>query len=318
MKKRVALVDADTIIFRSAVVIQESPLLVTHKINTKRSKEFRNITAFREWLSKNTGYSEDDFSIEENPRLVEPLENALHSIKLQVEKIANQEWCSDFRLYLGTSNNFRKTLYPYYKANRKAGKPIAFNDCYQYAVDKWKDRVIICDGEEAEDRVSIAAFEDYTKAKKARDKEASSIVVAGIDKDLDMLEGFRFNYDKPELGIWWVDNVAAFRAFCKQMCYGDATDNIKGLEGTGKDSKLKYGIKHQTIGKKTAEKLFDHLETEKEMFSLLVELFKDYYREGWQEKMTENGILLRLRKREGEIFNVVDFCKERKWESLLT
>lgn len=318
MKKRVALVDADTIVFRSAVVIQETPLLITHKINSKRSKEFKNITAFREWLEKNPGYAEDDFTIEENPRLVEPLENALHSIKMQVEKIAKQEWCEDFRLYLGTSNNFRKNLYPYYKANRKAGKPLAFADCYQYAVDKWKDRVVVCDGEEAEDKISCEAFKEYTKAKNAKDKETSGIVVAGIDKDLDMLEGFRFNYDKPEKGVWWVDNVTAFRAFCKQMCFGDSTDNILGLEGVGKASKLKYDIKHSTIGKKTAEKLFDPITTEKEMFSLLVELYRDYYNNSWQEKMTENGILLRLRKREGELFNVVDFCKERKWQDLLT
>ena len=83
MIKRVALIDFDTPVYSSACIIQVSPILVTHKINKKRKKEFKNITEWRTFLKLNPGYSEDDFDLASEPRLKqgEEISHALHIIK---------------------------------------------------------------------------------------------------------------------------------------------------------------------------------------------------------------------------------------------
>ena len=102
MGKKLAIIDADTILYTAVCVIQKTTLTVTHKLSG-RKKEFRNRTEWKEFLAsdKGRGYHEDDFIVESVTQLTEPLENALHVIKLQIEEIAGLDWCGDYHIYLG-------------------------------------------------------------------------------------------------------------------------------------------------------------------------------------------------------------------------
>lgn len=311
--KRIVLCDWDTPIYAASAMIQENPVLVTHKIS-KRSQEFKNKTAFREWISQDAGRSEDDYDLESNPRLVEPIANALHTVKVQVEKLEKQEWQGEIRLFMGGKGNYRKDACDYYKSSRPP-KPLAWKDCYDFAVKKYADILTICDGEEAEDGVAILAWQGYQEAKKTRNRDANPYVIAHIDKDLNMVPGWHWNYNKPEEPPFWINEFQAAYAFWYQMLIGDKTDDIRGLEDIAPATRERHGIgKQRGCGPKSAEKILSTAKTEKELAELVVNAYKEYYGKdrfgGWETQLRENGLLLRMRSYEGELFDCVEHCKK--------
>lgn len=120
--------------------------------------------------------------------------------------------------------NFRKDVYPEYKANRKELDPEIrerLNYLYQHSIDKWN--AVPADGMEADDLVCIWAYE-------AREKE-EQYVICGIDKDLKQIPGNHFNYGKR---TWdFVDDDKADLCLMLQALTGDGTDNIPGITGVG-------------------------------------------------------------------------------------
>jgi DNA polymerase-1 len=125
----------------------------------------------------------------------------------------------------GAKPNFRYGIDPNYKLNRPETpewvvkwRPILF----EAMENKWK--FVGVDGMEADDAVAIAA--KYYK------NEFDDIVVAACDKDLQQIPGIiYYNYQKHEM-----HPINAFDAAMNlgiQTLMGDATDNIKGLDGMG-------------------------------------------------------------------------------------
>ena len=119
--------------------------------------------------------------------------------------------------------NFRKDLYPEYKAKRPdLDEEIRerLNYVYQHSVKKG---AVAADNMEADDLVSIWAAE-------AR-KEDAKYVVCGIDKDLKQIEGNHYNYGKDTFD--YVDSDTANYNLMVQCLTGDNTDNIPGIKGIG-------------------------------------------------------------------------------------
>lgn len=319
MNKKVLLCDFDTPLFQSAVVIQESPVVASHKIS-RRKKEYKNVTEFRTWLKSDAGkgYAEDDFDLQAYPRLKAGAEvsHALHTVKLKIEELQKLPWVSDVRLFVGGEGNYRKDLFPFYKATR-GEKPIVFQEVYDYVTTKYKDIVTITHGIEAEDAVVTLAYPSYLKARKLKNKEGMDVVIGGIDKDLNQCPGWRYNYAKPDDGVYWIDSLTAWKSFCKQMLIGDTTDDIPGLTALGDEQKKKYSLKVKSIGEKTAENLLAPLSTEKECSELIVELYRgaafggaNGYSE-WVEQMDMNGVLLWLQREEGQRFSFSEYVKQQ-------
>ena len=96
----IALVDFDTPIVSSAASIQRNYITVTHTASG-RKKEYDNITAFRAWLKDNEKWTEDQFTWECTPKLVEPVSHAIQIMKNKVESILAQPWCKDVKLFVG-------------------------------------------------------------------------------------------------------------------------------------------------------------------------------------------------------------------------
>lgn len=308
--KKLALYDFDTPIYASACIIQESPLIVEHKLS-KRKKEFKNKTEWGNFLrsDKGRGYSADDFNIVQDVRLKEDVSHALYILKWGIDKARKLEWTEDIQLFVGGKGNYRKDLYPEYKGSRPE-KPIAFLQCYEYVTKHYKQMTVICDMEEAEDQVSIRSHAAYQHARKLKDREKMDVVVCAIDKDTDQCEGWRYNYQKPELGVWWVDDKTAWRAFCLQCFKGDRTDDIPGLPDLPATVKAQYGIKTKGVGDATAEKLLEGTTTIKEMTQRVIDVWRETYPEEWEKKLNLTAILLRLRKVDGEMFNFVDNARK--------
>jgi 5'-3' exonuclease len=132
-------------------------------------------------------------------------------------------------IFMKGSNNFRYICDPEYKNTRKDTIEPEIKEriekLYEYAEEfctKGEDG-------EADDYCSIYA-------KKALD-EGRPYVVAHIDKDLNCIPGWHYNFRKKE--FYFMDDSEAYRFLMMQVLTGDATDNIHGLRGVGEKTAIK-------------------------------------------------------------------------------
>lgn len=176
-----------------------------------------------------------------------------------VEKILADTKATSFACYLTASNDlssFRSKTYPEYKQNRKSAKPIHYQALRQFLVDQWG--ATVCETIEADDALGIE-----------QSNRKEDTIIVSIDKDLDMIEGFHYNFVKENQ--YFVYEEDAIRFFYKQLLMGDTADNVKGIEG---------------IGPKKADKILDGATTEEELFSRVREAYSH------DEEMAQNGACL--------------------------
>ena len=148
----------------------------------------------------------------------------------------------EYELFLSGPSNFRKDIYPEYKANRKQPKPKHLEHCRNFLIDRWEAEVVY--GYEADDALGMGQNEDT--------------VICSIDKDLKMIPGMHYDFVKKELIM--VSPEAAMRTFYTQLLTGDSGDNIKGCPG---------------IGKVKARLILDGCETDQQMFEACQTTYND-------------------------------------------
>ena len=190
----------------------------------------------------------------------EPVENALHSVKLYINNILDRFKEKDsYQLYLTGKNNFRfdiATIKPY-KANR-GEKPKYYQEIRDYMTNVWKAHVT--EGIEADDAMAMRQWASPDR----------STVIASIDKDLKMIPGWHYNFVKDEL--FDVSLREANRMLFWQLLVGDSTDNIPGIKG---------------VGPKTADKLLPEDGDETSWKATVVEKYKEQYGTKWREAYNE-------------------------------
>ena len=144
-------------------------------------------------------------------RLDEQLENIMAACKVKESVIY---------ITAADKSNFRFTLFPEYKANR-AGKPkpLHYEFIRKTLVDDYMATVI--HGEEADDALAKALTED-----------PDNQILASIDKDLDMVPGWHYNWVKGT--VYKISELEGWRNFYWQCLVGDkSTDNIDGCPKIG-------------------------------------------------------------------------------------
>ena len=93
--------------------------------------------------------------------------------------------CERYVGFLTGTNNFRKALFPEYKANRKGKpKPKWLDSCRKYLQYKWN--ATVTNGIEADDALGIAASHELGS------------IICSIDKDLMQIPGDHYNFVKDE------------------------------------------------------------------------------------------------------------------------
>lgn len=145
----------------------------------------------------------------------EPLNYCLSTVKKFIQKVVRDSGADDYVICLTGSDNFRKktaTLQPY-KGNRKAPKPKWHGEIRKYLEDNHP--CVISHTAEADDTMGemITLY--------------PSDILATIDKDLDMIPGWHYNWMKKTKYLVQEEEGDLF--FGIQMLTGDATDNIPGL-----------------------------------------------------------------------------------------
>lgn len=169
------------------------------------------------------------------------------------------------RIFIHGGGNFREevaTLKPY-KGNRdKSHKPKYANQIKDYLVNVHGAELVV--GMESDDAIGIA----QSKA------APGSTIIVSTDKDMDMIEGYHYNWVKGE--EYFVTADDADRMLFWQMLVGDSTDNIQGIN---------------RIGPKTASALLS-----KEPIDACREIVKQKYQaqygEQWDMFYREVGTLL--------------------------
>ena len=189
--------------------------------------------------------------------------------------IEDIEWATvaaEVKVALKGKGNFRYAIAEDYKGSRSA-KPVdevlaeRRKDLNEYAYGLGHFQSDNC---EADDVVSIWAQEALDRGQ--------HYVIAHIDKDIDMVEGWHYNFTKETL--YYVDAAEGWYKMCLQMLTGDSTDNIQGLRG---------------IGPKTAQKLLADVDTE-DMVAKVQEVWKEHHPEDWESRLEVCWNLIYMRR----------------------
>jgi hypothetical protein len=189
-----------------------------------------------------------------------------------MEELVMKPWVGDYQGYLTGSNNFRKDIAVTapYKGNRTAEKPIHYNLIREYLIKAWGCELV--EEQEADDAIGIKAY-SY--------EDTEDYVVMSIDKDLDMIHGWHYNFIKDNK--YFIDDQQAIKHFYTQILTGDRVDNIIGLKG---------------IGPKKAEKILEDCTTEQEMYDAVLKAYDND-----EKRVLENGQLLWIRRKENQIWS---------------
>lgn len=128
-----------------------------------------------------------------------------------------------------TGENFRRGIYPAYKANRLGKpKPVALAALRNTLINERGDAgetVMREPALEADDLLGILSSRLRT--------DDTETVVVSIDKDLRSIPGLFFNIGRPEEGIQEITPEEADRWFMMQTLMGDMTDNYPGCPRFG-------------------------------------------------------------------------------------
>lgn len=233
-----ALLDADVIIYEGGFgsdAQAKKPIL--ESMDNDKEK-------YKEWLKHN-----------EKPH--ESLDYCLHSVKKTIEGKVQAAGASRVIPFLSHPVNYREQMYPPYKMNRDVThKPYWAEEIKDYLLEEW-GAVFSKQGDEADDALGIA----QTEARAAREET----IIVTIDKDLDMIPGWHYNWSKTnkEKGNYFVKDPQGLQQFYTQILTGDTADNIPGM------------FKHMGI-KAKADYLYplERMRTEKEMYEYVLKVYK--------------------------------------------
>jgi DNA polymerase-1 len=175
---------------------------------------------------------------------------AIYRIDELLDNILNKTGATSYRAFLTSPTNFRKDIYPEYKANRiSQPKPKHLKDLQAYSLETFKAEVAP-DGLEADDALAINQTEDT--------------IICSLDKDLLQVPGKHFSWEingkgwtRPDTFIEQTE-LEGLRLFYKQCIKGDRSDNVKGIDG---------------LGEKKATDLLSNCTTELEMFNRVRDLY---------------------------------------------
>ena len=220
-----ALIDGDILVYRSGFAAEKKRYSVYAKSDERRvAALFDNKKDLNAFLKEKDA---DDYYYRTGT-LLEPIENALHSVKHTIAVICEAIKADSYQVYLtAEEGNFRDkvaTIQPY-KGNRHARRPFHYRDIRDYLVNV--HNAIIIKGQEADDAMGIAQFHNFTTTKYGE----NDTCICTIDKDLDMIPGWHYNWVREER--YFVDEEMAMQNFYRQLITGDSTDNIRGIAGAG-------------------------------------------------------------------------------------
>ena len=211
----------------------------------------------------------------------DPVEVCQTRIASLIREIVTQVGATEYRSFLSGPRNWRKDLYPLYKANRKQEPPKWLQQAKEYLIVQFDAEM--SDGLEADDEIGIA---------KASNPEA---VIASIDKDFRQFSGRIYDFVKAE--SFFIDPVSATQFFYQQLLLGDKTDNVPGFDGKPRQRPTKqieywWGVLEETPDERDMYELvydaYDQGGGDFELTSQLLYIWRknpDHWRPGFEQEV---------------------------------
>lgn len=201
------------------------------------------------------------------PQILTDEPNAERLLDEELENLAAELKPKTLIVCLSDSRNWRKELWPEYKAHReKIERPALLGFCKEYL--KAHYQTLVYPRLEADDVMGIEATKD------------PRAVMVSVDKDMQTVPGRLYNQNHPEDGVRRIAPVSAFRHHMLQTLTGDSSDGYKGARG---------------IGPKKAEAIINSCETNPE------EHFEEWRKELWLK--VESAFLERKQTKEDALLN---------------
>ena len=202
----------------------------------------------------------------------------------KIKQITNVDWdqTGDHTIFIEGKGNWRKDLFPGYKASRSKAQSDDPNkelrwELAQFLIDE--KFVIPAIGCETDDLVR-------RKAENMR-KRGQDYIVISADKDLDMVEGPHIRFDtKWKFKEYIVDQDKSDYAYFYQLMMGDMTDNIRSPKG---------------LGDKGVRKILDN--NPKDQWRSLVEReYKTRCGSEWEHALYFTGSLVHIQRWKDDMF----------------
>jgi hypothetical protein len=290
--------DGDVVKYRCGFAAEKMHYHVTvyglDGLNGEETYHFQYKKDLNAFMEAHDGYVHGDNCIVTSERIAEPVENALHNVKHTVQELVRNLGASENQMtvYLSGESNFRNELGSLiyrdhepkgYKANRdELHKPTHGPAIVDYIIRKYN--VEVTEFEEADDAMGISHYAMWLK-----DPDSTCIVT--VDKDLDMIPGWHYNFVKEDQ--YYIKPENAEYIFWRQLLTGDRTDNIPGLKG---------------VGVKTADKMLSPLATShsdpRGYYLLALENYNEQYGEDEGEQaLLENARMIWIRRERNEFWN---------------
>ena len=196
----------------------------------------------------------------------------LSRINSYLDNILFDSGASDYLIFLTGESNYRKDIYPEYKANRKQERPKHYALIREYLMNH--EAAIMCEHEEADDVMGYS--------------QTDNTIICSIDKDLDQIPGRHYNFVKDKHYVVSPEEGLAF--FYQQLITGDRVDNIPGLP---------------KVGPVKAKKILGEWTDEQDAKTKTLEAYKEFLgldEEKARERINLIGRLLWIRKKENELW----------------
>ena len=191
----------------------------------------------------------------------------------------------EYKLAIKGKGNFRKDLYPFYKAKRTAPEEdIKARLKVAHSTLLKEYNAVMAHGMEADDQVRIWAEEARTAGQ--------PFVVVAEDKDLKCIVGKHYNPKKSLHFTMNEDEADLF--FHAQLLAGDPTDDIPGLWRVGLKTAMNKLLLDVPMG---------------ERMDKVVEVYKEKCGDEWYDKLLETGSLIHILKTPDDIFKIEEkYC----------
>jgi DNA polymerase-1 len=172
------------------------------------------------------------------------LGSAFEDVEEFIDDILYHTKPDDFLIALSDFRNFRKELTPSYKEGRKdMVKPVLLGGLRKELINNYP--TVIYPYIEADDVMGILA------------SGGGEYMIASTDKDLRQIAGYHFDWRNNE--IYYITPLEAKQFFYQQVMSGDPADGYKGIP---------------RVGKIKARKFLEGVESEAEMWNIVVEKYK--------------------------------------------
>jgi hypothetical protein len=174
-----------------------------------------------------------------SPTKNKPYQEDLSAALFRVEAMLSQVFLDlnsqDYEFYISGEGNWRKAIYPEYKANRKDTiKPLHLEDVREHVVLKYGAEII--NDMEVDDMCGIRLTQ-----------EDGNAICASLDKDMQTVPGWHYSWEirgVSSTGKEWVKPASkvlisplqAMRKFYGMVITGDQADHIPAFDGKFRNS----------------------------------------------------------------------------------